>query len=742
MPPSTSTRNSIADLVDRRRAFAAAAEQRRERIEKLNLSLQQLARLRERLLRTCDQDDFVHEEMRIFYDKIQSLDADTLCRRLRSEMQDYDGARSRFSRTTLNIAVIGRARQGKSRLLQAITGLSSRELPDGMGENCTGVKSTIYNSQTTDPHGEVFFHDDASFIGDAIGPYYEMLALGPPPSSIASFASHRIPAASMEEMTVRQTAMYDRLQMMQEHLDEYRDLLGAEKRRIPLSQLREYVAQDTPEGRRDYRKYFAVRHVHAYCAFPNMEDAPIAVIDLPGLGDTGYGDEERLLNTLKTEVDFAFFVRMPRSTGVGDSWADIDLDLYDTANSSLEALRLADWSFLVLNKVQTKNSNNADTCDMLRSSLPRQFFSSAQCIVADCAEESEVEGKVLTPALEYLETHLEGLDREYDAYHSRELDKLVTEVEGTLSFAGRAVTLGRSADAEAHEVYKDLFDDFWHKISTGLERLVRELKETRDSEDEHFRQHVVALIEHCAETVPLPTEDEISSRRDHRGSYDTAYSDFRNEMRSQLSREFLRLDNVLHQSMEELKQRVVEILCSSVRLDRLVSIDGGASPWLHGFGNELPPDYHRLKEGFSVLAGFELSYRGFIHHRIRRELDVLTPDSATSFSLPTPADSAMVRERLDAAYREALHEAEPALLALAAEPSQAAFGITEEFVDRILRAKRVEREWDVYLNRHRLVLWPEVFDRIGELMELKQEWVEAVTHARHATDDLSRLLPR
>ena len=57
---------------------------------------------------------------------------------------------NRLSRDTLNIAVIGRARQGKSRLLQSITGLSSDEIPDGSLEFCTGVRSDIINDPKAD----------------------------------------------------------------------------------------------------------------------------------------------------------------------------------------------------------------------------------------------------------------------------------------------------------------------------------------------------------------------------------------------------------------------------------------------------------------------------------------------------------------------------------------------------------------------------------------------------------------
>ena len=52
---------------------------------------------------------------------------------------------------------------------------------------------------------------------------------------------------------------------------------------------------------------------------------------MPGLGDTGIGDEDRLVRTLGQEIDFILFVRMPKITG--DYWADVDVQLYDVANS-------------------------------------------------------------------------------------------------------------------------------------------------------------------------------------------------------------------------------------------------------------------------------------------------------------------------------------------------------------------------------------------------------------------------
>lgn len=49
----------------------------------------------------------------------------------------------RFSRKTINIAVIGGARQGKSKLLQTISGLSNEVIPAFDTSDCTGATSMI-----------------------------------------------------------------------------------------------------------------------------------------------------------------------------------------------------------------------------------------------------------------------------------------------------------------------------------------------------------------------------------------------------------------------------------------------------------------------------------------------------------------------------------------------------------------------------------------------------------------------
>ena len=89
---------------------------------------------------------------------LKDIDFTDIREDIRQEAQNLEILKNRFSRPTLNIGVIGRARQGKSRLLQSLSGLTSQEIPDGDRESCTGVLCSVYHqSGINQTYGKVWF---------------------------------------------------------------------------------------------------------------------------------------------------------------------------------------------------------------------------------------------------------------------------------------------------------------------------------------------------------------------------------------------------------------------------------------------------------------------------------------------------------------------------------------------------------------------------------------------------------
>ena len=150
--------------------------------------------------------------------------------------------RARVSRRTVNIGVSGRARNGKSTLLQSLSGLGDEQIPTGKGQPVTAVRSRIFHSDTN-RSAQLTMHDGRTFCAEVVGPYFAELKLAPTPRTLADF--ERFDLADVGEERKRRPE-YARLKEMQASLPSYRHLLTGEVRTVDVDRMRQWVAY--PEG--------------------------------------------------------------------------------------------------------------------------------------------------------------------------------------------------------------------------------------------------------------------------------------------------------------------------------------------------------------------------------------------------------------------------------------------------------------------------------------------------------------
>lgn len=113
----------ITNIIEKRQPLANKIEEVKQNLNDLSSTINHLEEYRQKLLDKVDEPSITGRLKEINFSEIR---ADIL-----SELQALIKLKTRFSRDTLNIGVIGRARQGKSRLLQSLTGLTKAEIPDG-----------------------------------------------------------------------------------------------------------------------------------------------------------------------------------------------------------------------------------------------------------------------------------------------------------------------------------------------------------------------------------------------------------------------------------------------------------------------------------------------------------------------------------------------------------------------------------------------------------------------------------
>jgi hypothetical protein len=187
----------------------------------------------------------------------------------------------------------------------------------------------------------------------------------------------------------------------------------------------------------------------------------------------------------------------------------------------------------------------------------------------------------------------------------------------------------------------------------------------------------------------------------------------------------------LKKTIEGTKAKVADVLVEKCGLGGLTKARG--AEFLAEVASQIPPDYTELKKGFDILSGFNLSYRGLIQHRIRLQLDPLTPDKTAG--LKPGANAQDILDHLHELYQETIYNCENALHGFLSEPSQASFAIVEEFADRVLRAKTAQKEWKRFLRRKRGQIWND-FDNLQKQIDASQEWSRLLDSVSGHINDL------
>ncbi|MBV9691056.1 MAG: hypothetical protein JO202_15265 [Ktedonobacteraceae bacterium] len=719
-------KTQIADIVATRQPLITQIEARQARLLAIARAIRSLSDTQTQLMKSNDP---------IILECLKSIDFSAFQPRFNTELENLNKLKSRFSRKTLNIGVIGRARQGKSRLLQTLSGLSSNEIPDGDRETCTGVRSTIYH-HPIDSYAEIVFYSEEEFLREVIAPYYHALNLGPVPVNLDQFAKAVLPSSSLAV----QSAMGKHFLEYRNFVQAYRPLLkvGAPQR-ISLQDLRQYVAQDRPDGKRDLHNYLAVRDVKIYTKFPYEDVGQIALLDMPGLGDTGLGDEERLIKALGEDIDFALFVRMPKSTG--DLWEKFDTQLYDTAQQALkDLLPLNDWSYMVLNNtVSGSKGNNTTNCVSLQNGITSTFPGNhpfVESVIVDCTDSLKVNANLLEPVLNYLLDNMNRLDRQYVEACQQGITKLQQEIEAELEKALLAVESIASSD-DSYKRFRECFMPTWKELKIGLDSLVNEMRKKSNQEDPAFVDYFVKRFEVCKNDTGIPTIEQIKDLASAKGAFKKVYFDCFDEIRTRLTYKFISLDEALKKSMSDVKSKTAQVFLQQGRLAGVTQAKEDK------FFDEMGENSNlgRLRHVFRAFARYELSYRGFFQQRIRKHLDRLITDRATDLKLSDPSNpttcATEVFNLLKKAQADTVSALQTELSKYFVEPSQAAFAVVEEFVDQTIRAEGVDEEWGNYYRSVQDRVWEADFKKITDRKRILDEWHMHVKNAQQ----ISKLAP-
>lgn len=711
------SKHKINSILAKRHLLAKKLGDIDQQLSLLKSAIDLMGHRREEIFNSTD-----NETIRL---RLLNIDLDSIRERIITEKQNLSRYYSKFDRKTINIGVVGLARQGKSQLLRSLSGLDDNAIPAGRYGHCTGTRSLIIHNAEVEPHGEVYFYTSTEFIEDVLTPYYKELLNTPPPVTLEEFENTPLPPLSAEkQQSLSARIKYAQLELYKTHLPEYKDRLKqSSPYYVPAQHIREFVAQDDIAGQRSFYNFLAVREAHIICSFPNENVENIAFVDMPGLGDTGLVAEDWLIDTLQNDIDIILFVKKP--SGLGEVWKPQEVDLYDTARSIVPEIPLGEWAFLVMNHVRSSspNEDNLLNCERLVEERSEQMKFIEEIIV-DCSNPEQVNSVVFQHILNYLAQNQEKVDLQHITLLNDRLLQLHNLIKGEMRKAKDALGLVAESTPFSFNIFNRLFRDTIKKLYTGLEQQVAELRDQREIPNETFQEYVLNAQQNSYTDSGLPNLEQIEDTRNLLGGYKSACEYYLNHSRTYITRHFESLEIGLSKSVESVKMQIVDVLknVNQGRLTNLSTHEGSA--FLKDITAPLEEQYPTLYPAFEMLVDFQISYQGFFYYRLRRHLDCLTPDTGKA-ELSTKPSAKEVLDLLNAMHKIVLESLKSELEYWPIEINQAIFATIEQFVDKVLRTENVMDEWQSFYIENRAKVWPDSFQELSVSNGLRWQWQEA-----------------
>jgi hypothetical protein len=669
---------------------------------------------------------------------------------------------ARFSRPTITVGVSGRARVGKSTLLQSISGLGEDQIPTGKGLPVTAVRSRIRHSASAE-RATLSLHTFETFTADVLAPHHAQLGLPGLPTSIDEFAGWEYPAPGVPGTPPSHATLLKRLRDMQAALPSYRgDLVGGE-RELHLDELRPYVAYPTNEQLGDApdaavsRRYLAVRDLRIETRFPHNRVEQLSVVDLPGLGEVAVGADAHHVEGLQNEVDVVLLVK--RAMGDEAYWGESDaraLDLLDIARGFVGK---RDFVQLVLNQGGVDPAMAAT----LRDDVSREvnmgeagrFF---RVLEADAADPEDVFDHVLAPVLDHLADRLPAMDADVLDATRAETRSVADRVDALVADLSRALATVRASTGSAAEDLDRRSKRLRQDVAAGLQALVARLREqARDAaEDPDYVETVEEAYAATREWITggLGVGEEAwkdeGLRRMRVDSFSAGYAgEELNRVRVEISDSFERIDAFFTDRVEKLWTDVATILGAELGtlLGDTGSGAGEADPEIEpGTGRDAldrlaelldaaQPPCPRLRRAVRTLRGIRLDYRSQLHPRVRSELDGLAiqlPDPQTGL-LRTQITVSATGSGADELYRfvarmaeQAAYLTQKALLREAVTPALVLHAAAEQFEDSVIRSGDSEVEFKRLADAYKNDIWPGAYRE----MDAADARFTAVTRAR------------
>lgn len=677
--------------------------------------------------------------------KINALSSAECRRRIARARLACDRAAKRFSRESINIAVIGKARVGKSEFLKSISNLSNYVIPAFSETDCTGAVSVIENKPGVALEARLTFKTEKEII--AVVQTYLDRIIPDVENRMVIKNLYQIRDLNLDEVNRRKVHgradnnLVPYLAKFVEHYEEWAPLVKQESLVLCEEQeIQTYVAQNNGkkegEGQRSFYKYLAVSTCEISCTFDYREAGKITLIDTVGFEDNAIGIEDELIRVVNDKSDAVVFVLFPLDGAGGGVPAKIS-DIYNKIEQSCRDKNLDKWLFWLINQAPNhpKTPNPREFCEQTLKTLSINSWAGEIRRIIDIHNQTQVREEFLIPLLNTLVTNLDGTD----ALYLTDLQAALNDLKKEFSiFCGMAKKVLESEIHNAISTQPQMtrsIDKMVKNITAKLTLLCREERGKRDVPCDVLKDSIADIINDMRNGEFVPDVDEIRTEllSDQPAS---VYMGHCNRIRNQITQRFADTDSSLNTLVNGLKNAISSILLSEEggRLERVMRPDSEKEiyRWLGDFADYILQDsntYPNLYTAFKKLYEFDFSVRGFLTYEVRACLDPIDPDLSNIPDIVGEDDVSTadnINFYLERKLIDVVDALNRSLNELFQKPNRAFFAVAKEFCDRVIYSENVRFEWNQLLAENYQAIWAEEYRNMAIASESFSQWEDVL----------------
>lgn len=683
------------------------------------------------------------------------VEARTLC----------ETALTRLRRESINIAVAGKARQGKSQILQKLTGLGDLQIPTGDGGFCTASRSIIHNGDT--PSATVHYLTEVEMLNRKVYPSFAPVGtewgvgLDWRPATLSAFIDADLPTS--QEVKARgatSTAMdyWTKVLALQGDLRDgrLRSLLGTPPERLTdMNAIRDYLVKDGGQT-----TYQTVDYVEIVTPFPDELPMGMTVYDIPGLDDPTPGIRETMLKSVSEDADIVFFIRLPASTG--DAWFGVDETALDLLRGiyPTDEVDINDWVQVVLNHWPEKD--NLKNAESLKAAAKEKW--GLEAVICNCGSEEEVR-QMVDDNIEALVKQAGRLDdlriRQADEAFAAALKATRALLEALRNATGDVLAQESGFDIRLRfkrfmrdlrvpfrekrdpEFRDEVQDEIRNILSRHFEMLERRLNELYEANDQ---------ADAFPDELPVFSRERLSDEFGGGEGSDMAVDiAVRNQGAAVLKLIRERLTECCREMVERYYECVLETgFKPNAALNRISSVDGenaSARARLERFREAIGDTgpYPSLETALEDLLRFELTFDATILPVVYAipDFDDFNPDRKGADELNDVKrylreQLGTAKERADALFDWLRQKSEGIVAEIASDsessPLERIAGHVgnmmganyDAFVFRLIWGDTCWAEWERFADRHKSVFWKDEFDEAMANSQLAKDWGAAL----------------